>query len=279
MASDRRYRLLLTLFGTVLACSAVSASRGWMRGLAPYWAACCFSIGMLAGPGWAAWGALIGGAAGAGLLLFGLGVLLSRARRTSRFVSGLLTAAAAPPARLARLTADLGLSRHVVVLATEAPLAFCFGFVRPRICLSTGLAEALGDDELRAVLLHEDHHRRRFDPLRGLLLGVAAKVFFFLPVVPEACDWLTTRLELEADRHAVRAVGRPSLAGALHTLLTHPLAVRIPMAGIAGLSATEARIAELLGDRPAVLRLSGRSLIATSAVLLVACVLAPGPLV
>lgn len=213
-----------------------------------------------------------------GLAVFGLGLLVVRIWKTSRFVSGLLPTRITTPQRLGGLCAAFGLSRHVVLLATDVPLAFCFGWLRPRICLSTGLVDALSDGELKAVLLHEDHHRRRRDPLRGLLVEAIGRTFFFLPVVTELRDLFLLSTELDADRYAARLAGRPSLAGALHKLLTHPLVPRLPVLGVVGFSATSVRIAELLGDRPTVLRLSGRSLVITSAVLLLGCMIAPGPL-
>ena len=275
MKTDRLYRSLLGLFGFVLTCTLVSAVRPFVIRLAPWLAICCQTMRMSMGEDQASWLTLLIRASLGALLIFGLGVLVARAWKTGRFVFGLRCASMAePPSRLVRLTAELGLSSHMLALATDVPLAFCFGLLRPRICISTGLAETLTDNELKAVLLHEDHHRRHLDPLRGLLAEVLAATFFFLPIASELRDWFLTTTELKADRHAARVVGRPSLAGALHKIITHPRAIRLSVPGIAGLSATEARIAELLGDHPATLRLSAHSLITSSAIILLGCMLA-----
>ena len=45
--------------------------------------------------------------------------------------------------------------------------AFVLGAVRPAIYLGEELVATLDPDELRAVLLHEDHHRRTLAPLRS----------------------------------------------------------------------------------------------------------------
>ena len=269
MIVDARYRSLLLLFGFVVACTFVSASRWLINGLIPFWAVCCYTMRLgERAPG-------VVGLAVIAILLFGLGVLASRLWKTHRFVSQLDSAAmTVPPARLAQILSEAGLTRHTVVLATDIPLAFCSGFLRPRLCLSTGLANALNERELKAVLWHEDYHRRHFDPLRGLLAEALAATLFFLPVAAELRDLFLTTIELEADRHAARLVGRPPLAGALHKLLTHPLAVRLPAVGVAGLSATEARVAALLGDSSATPRLAPHKLIASSAILMLVCLLA-----
>jgi Zn-dependent protease with chaperone function len=274
MKTDQVYRPLLVMLALSFACTLMSASRELVAGLAPWWLACCATMKMYLGAKAAV--ELTGSTqiAMLGLLLFSLVVLGSRLRKTRRFIASLRRASIAePPTNLAKLVAGLGLSEHVVALATDVPLAFCFGLFRPRIGISTGLVQSLTRDELKAVLLHEDHHRRHHDPLRGLLAEVLAGTLFFLPVSAELRDLFLTSLELAADRHAVRLAGRPSLAGALQKLLTHPHAPHLSMPGIAGLSATEIRIAELLGDQESAPRLSARSLIISSVIIMLGCML------
>ena len=274
MKTDQVYRSLLVLLGFSFTCTLVSASRQLVAGLAPWWTACCATMKMYLGDKAAVELTTFTQFVTLVLLLFGLGVFGSRLWKTRRFVSTLCHAAMAEPSsQLAQLVAGLGLSEHVVVLATDVPLAFCSGLFRPRICISTGLAEALTHNELRAVLLHEDHHRRHYDPLRGLLAEVLAVTLFFLPLAAELRDLFSTSLELAADRHAVRFAGRPSLAGALHKLLTHPRALQLSVPGIAGLNATETRIAELLGDQVSAPRLTTRNLVVSSILIMLGCML------
>lgn len=273
MKLNRRERVLLVLFGFVVACAGISALR-WVTGsLVSVWALCCADAAPLGGPWVPALRALSGSAVGLSVLM-GAGVLVRRLWMTAGFVARLKPLAVAqPPARLAKLLDELSLSQHVAILATDAPLAFCVGLLRPRICLTTGLSAMLSDQELKAVLLHEEHHRRRCDPLRGLLAEVLAALLFFLPVAARLRDLFLTATELAADRHAVQVVGRPSLAGALHKLLTHPLATPASLVGIAGISATQVRIAALLGDRPAAWQVPAQSLITSSAILMLGCML------
>ncbi len=275
MRTNQLCRSLLALFGFSIVCTLASASRLWGTMLLPWWVACCQTVQMSMNDRPGHWLTNLAPVALMGLLLIGFSTLATRLWKTHRFMAQLKVASIAfPPIRLTRIMTDLGLSQQVVVLATNVPLAFCFGLLRPRICISTGLVETLNNTELKAVLLHEDHHRRLRDPLRHLLAEVLAAMFFFLPVAAELRDGFLTSIELNADRHAARLAGRPSLAGALHKILTHPRAMRLSVPGIAGLSATEVRIAELLGDRPAALRLSAHSLLTSSAIILLGCMLA-----
>jgi Zn-dependent protease with chaperone function len=95
----------------------------------------------------------------------------------------------------------------VVVFASQSVHAFCAGLLRPRIYVSAGALEALGADELRAVLAHERMHLQRRDPLRlvtGRLLGEA---LFFAPVVRALVSRYDMLAELAADDHALAAVG------------------------------------------------------------------------
>lgn len=94
--------------------------------------------------------------------------------------------------------------------------AFVLGAMQPRIFVGDGLLDALDADELNAVLLHEDHHRRTRAPLR------AAAIDAWLPFLG---GWAGARstmvdrlvdLEEEADAGAIRHGVRPAdLASAL----------------------------------------------------------------
>ena len=53
------------------------------------------------------------------------------------------------------------------MIDAEAPLAFCAGWLRPRVYVSTAVPRPpLATSELRAVLAHEQHHGALRDPLR-----------------------------------------------------------------------------------------------------------------
>lgn len=172
---------------------------------------------------------------------------LAAYRRTSMTVSALF--AVAQPAnsrRLDLIAARYGIKGHVKCVETDAPLAFCHGFVRPRIYVSSGLSTLLSDAELAAVLLHEEYHRQRREPLHLILLNGLVETLRFWQVLTSRMVEARTEMEVAADAHAVGRGGSPrALARALLKVLQQT-APSMPFAdqslALSPLSPTEARI-------------------------------------
>ena len=272
MKAEKSSLILVALFGLAIICLVSVTAHRLMSTLIPAWTVCCYALhGLLlnAGPFWLptlARGILVA------ILLYGGSALLRHLWQTHRFVSNLRVATKSTlPPRLIPLCTKLNLSDQVVVLDTPARLAFCYGLLQPRICLSTGLVQVLTDREVTAVLLHEDYHRHHYDPLRALMANVLAAMLFFVPVVAEWRKLFLTSVELAADRHVMRLAGRVPLAAALHKLLTHPQAVHLPAPGVNGFSATDVRIAHLLNNTTSTTRLSPRNLVSSSIILALGC--------
>ncbi|MGI8730332.1 MAG: M56 family metallopeptidase [Solirubrobacteraceae bacterium] len=112
--------------------------------------------------------------------------------------------------RMARLD---GVGYHVI--SGEAPHAFCCGLLTPLIYVTEGALGTLGERELRAVLAHEDHHRRRRDPLRLTIGAVIADALFFVPALARLNERYAAIAELAADEAAVQSADRAALASAL----------------------------------------------------------------
>lgn len=164
--------------------------------------------------------------------------LLLAARRDIRPLSPGL----APPQILAHARHS-GLER-IRWLATDTPVAFCAGGLRPAVYLSSGLVGALRPDELEAVLLHEGEHRRRYEPLRRAARHAAADVWFYVPMVRWWAERQLERSEVAADAEVLRRIGAAPLAGALCRVD----AVVSGRAAAAFGGAAESRVAQLLGD-------------------------------
>lgn len=279
MARNRGYRLLLALMSVTIVCFVMTATHRFMDALMFFGVRCCLELSTVLPAVAAPWFVVGMRTAALVILLIGFGLVLRPLWRTYRFVASLNTVCSArgqsfTSDRLITLCAELNLTPQIVVLTTPIPLAFCFGLLKPRICLSTGLVNVLSEQELKSVLLHEDFHRRHYDPLRTLLADSMASALFFLPAAAEWRNMFLTASELAADRYVIQLSGRLSLAGALHKLLTHPLATQSStagMTGITGISATNARLAQLLGSAPIHLHFSPRSLISSSLVLILVC--------
>lgn len=212
----------------------------------------------------------------AGVASLGLLTLIVQALRTWRYTNRLVYYAQTPLSlKFQAQVVESGLDpHHMVLIQSSLPIAFCFGFLRPRTCVSTGLLEMLPRAQIEAVLWHEEYHRQRFDPLRLLLIEVVRGTLFFLPIVREWHTFFKVTLELEADRYAVEHTNKAALAGALHRILSYgPALTSRSDVAIAGLSVNAVRIAALLGERSPVQQVSARSMVYSSALLLVLCLI------
>ncbi|MDK3160511.1 M56 family metallopeptidase [Kamptonema cortianum] len=175
------------------------------------------------------------------------------------------------PSRLQTVVDELGIdSSRMILLPTEEPFALCFGFFRPRICLSMGLMDLLSREQLKAALSHEDYHRRQFDPLRILIGSVLSRTFFFLPISQRLYNHFTINLEMKADQYAIRQVGKAALAGALHRLLMMPpsTAALLGKTAVVGFTVSAERVAALLGDRSSSDQLSFQSVFYSLAIII-----------
>lgn len=147
---------------------------------------------------------------------------------------------AAANARMGRAKLDGGRvhGRQVVLLDRLQPVACCVGLLRPRVMLSTGAVARLSEEELRAVLVHEEAHSGRRDPLRLTLALVTSRMLAFLPGAPQLRRSYAELLEVAADEQASRRVGSAPLAGALVAFAEH-----------GGPTPSAARVDALLGRR------------------------------
>ena len=132
----------------------------------------------------------------------------------------------------------------VHVVAADAPMAFCAGWLRPRVYVSTAVLGRLSPGELRAVLAHEQHHGALRDPLRLAIGRVLCTALFFLPVLRPLHDRYADEAEITADAAALAASD-----GATGPLASAMLALAAtPAGGVVGISPD--RVDVLLGRRP-----------------------------
>ena len=143
--------------------------------------------------------------------------------RTWRTVRLLCKTTISLPARLRPIARALGIEPYVDVVAMDQPTAFCYGFWKPRVLVTTGLLESLDDEETTAVLIHEWAHLRSRAPLQLLLSRALAKAMFFLPIARDLSNRFELAQEIAADAEVVRICGeRYGLARALLKLSQSP---------------------------------------------------------
>jgi len=117
-------------------------------------------------------------------------------------------------ARDAEETSMFGV-RFQVTPALETD-AIVVGSIRPVIYVGAELLATLSDDEMRAVVFHEDHHRRTRAPLRAAALGAWLRLLGRSNRVRSVLAGRLSDLESLADADAIRRGSSPrSLARAL----------------------------------------------------------------
>ena len=110
----------------------------------------------------------------------------------------------------------VGLVNRIDVVQLDHPLAFTYGLVQPRVCVSTALLESLIDDELQAVLWHEAWHVARKDPMRLSIVQALKSTLVFIPELQRLANLSVITMEIAADRHVLTQMGHPrALARAL----------------------------------------------------------------
>jgi hypothetical protein len=180
------------------------------------------------------------------LLARGVWAGAAQVHRTNAALRRMLGGAhARVPAHAAALARTLGIARRLDMIEASAPEAFCYGLLRPRICITSGLIEALSAAELEAVLRHERRHLRRHDPLRVVLWTVISNICWWLEADMQQAS---VHRELAADRAVIAEQGRQPLASALYKLATLSRSEHEPQPDLAltGISVTDARIDQLV---------------------------------
>ena len=163
------------------------------------------------------------------------------------------------PERLTRLAQKAGIKR-VRAINSPRPLAFAFGYVRPAVAISDGLADALDDDELLAVLFHESEHVLRRDPLRMLIVAAVSRALTFAPLVGSLAERFKEAKEIDADRAVISAMGsRQPLVSALLSAGS----LELPGSAVGFSDALAARVSALEGEEPAHVELGWRPITGT----------------
>ena len=177
----------------------------------------------------------------------------------------------------------LGLDGRIDLVDDPRPFSFCYWFLRPRVCVSTGLARRLDRPELRAVLLHERYHLRHRDPLRIVIARYFAAGLYVIPLVEDLVEYYALEKEIAADGEAVASSGVGPLARALYKLLPDADMVSLGLlVPVGALSVTEARIDQLVEGhgvaptfRPLSIAVSGGALAAAVTLAASGVILAP----
>lgn len=150
------------------------------------------------------------------------------------------------PTPLGALVRRLGIAQQVDVIDDDGIDVFCYGWLRPRILLTTELLKCLAVDEVEAVLRHELHHLRRRDALQTVLWTMLDAGCWWLPPASERAR---LNRELAADQAVIIVGQRLPLARALLKLLERGSQQHQTGLAVSNLGITEARIEQLLSQQ------------------------------
>lgn len=94
------------------------------------------------------------------------------------------------------------------------PLAFTSGLLQPRVYISTGLAEKLTANELTMVIVHEQAHADRYDPLQKWLFLLLAS-FYPRVIAHPLIQTMDLSMEVAADQKIIKQFNVLDVAEAL----------------------------------------------------------------
>ena len=154
---------------------------------------------------------------------------------------------------------------HLRILDVAQQLAYCLPGVRSRVVVSEGALNALGDNEMAAILSHERAHlRARHDLVLEMFTAVHAAFPRFVRS-GNALDAVRLLIEMLADDAAVRAAGPTPLARALVACASG----RTPSGALAAGGPTTVLRLRRLGGRPNSRAVAATAYLAAAAVLAV----------
>ncbi len=92
---------------------------------------------------------------------------------------------------------------QITVITSEAPIALTYGLIKPKVVLSTALVNMLTEEELRAVICHEQFHQQHRDPLKKFLITLFVAAIWYVPILKWVSKHYQTLREIEADKFAM----------------------------------------------------------------------------
>lgn len=206
------------------------------------------------------------------IILIGLSLLAIQLSKTHLFIRKTLKDKVIAPEKVTKIAILLGVVNNIDVVKNESLSSFCYGLIKPRICLSLKLVKILNERELRAVLIHESYHLKNRDPLKILLSQIAVSMFFFVPTLKDIHNYYALSKEVAADQLAIQAKSIKDLKSALTKVLLNPSSILTGVASF-GSDDLEQRINILTNTRKNSLKTSPWNLLASFIVFIFALII------
>lgn len=133
-----------------------------------------------------------------------LAAVIIQIYKTKKYVKDILKNSIPLPPKIRKIAQELGIEKKLMVAKTGLFTSFCFGLILPKICLNYKFALSLTQDELKAVLLHEIHHLKNYDPLKIFLAQALQSCIFFIPLSKDLQNYYLLSREIAADRQVLK---------------------------------------------------------------------------
>lgn len=93
--------------------------------------------------------------------------------------------------------------KNIMVLSHPSPMAITMGLICPKVIVTTGLLNLLTDDELKAVISHEEYHKESRDPFKIFLLSLSSSILWYIPIQKWFHKKYRIIQEVLADEYAI----------------------------------------------------------------------------
>ena len=160
------------------------------------------------------------------------------------------------------LLQKLRIQDHASVIKNTHSFAFCLGFRKPHIYISTQTIKTMTTKELEAILWHEKYHLEHRDSLTMFIASITQFLFPFFPMVADLLQQYKIEREIQADNTAIRELGtRKPLISVLRKLLQHPTPSLLFASAIGDNRTLEERINSLVKNSPSLPRVKKRNIL------------------
>ncbi|MDO8551267.1 MAG: M56 family metallopeptidase [bacterium] len=174
---------------------------------------------------------------------------------------------------------DLKIEKKILIVKDKRPFAFCLGFLRPKVVLSSSLLRLAEQKELEAILHHEKYHLEHKDALVMLLAKIIKSLFPFFPSISDQIQLYAVTREIRADEQAIKNLGtKGPLISILKKLFKYDLSPAYStIPAFASADTLEIRVRTLLNNKYHYKNTSRRNIVLSfvSALVLLGLALAP----
>ncbi len=176
------------------------------------------------------------------VVAIGFSLLLAKLIKTRLFIKRILRNKINTPEKVYKIACRLNIEKNLDVVYDRLFSSFCYGFIKPRICLSFNLIQSLSGKELTAVLIHESYHLKHKDPLKIILSEVAASMFFFVPTLKDFYRHYALSKEVAADQLAIQEKKGQDIRSVLLKVLNFSTPSFLGVASFANENSLEKRV-------------------------------------